>query len=264
MTLQMLLAYVLGAAACGATLLILIPVNVGQMRQGAQRKALAAATLVLPCLLLLLVAPAPAPAPDPDIVAAGVMPGATAPAVTADGMKQDADWGLISHMYLGGPPPGGGGQPANAGPAMERAQRSAAELSTITRREPGNVEAWLALAQAHRMAREYPAAISAYEAALKLDARNADAWADYADALASSSNRKLAGAPATAVARALKVDPNHPKGLWLQASLDLEQRRYGDALTHWQKLRSVLPAGSPDITVIDANIAEARQLAGGA
>ncbi|MEO6186510.1 MAG: tetratricopeptide repeat protein [Steroidobacteraceae bacterium] len=263
MKIQMLLAYGLGALAGGTALLILIPANFHQVRQGAMSKAFAALALVAPCLLLVFATGAP----RPDNIAASLATPDTAAAVVpvAGELKQDADWGLISHMYLGGPPPGGGAQPAaNGGPAMERAQRSAAELTSITRREPGNVEAWLALAQAHRIAREYPAAINAYEAALKLDPRNADAWADYADALASSSNRKLAGAPAAAVARALKADPDHPKGLWLQASLDLEQHRYGDALAHWQKLRSLLPAGSPDITVIDANIAEARQLAGGA
>jgi cytochrome c-type biogenesis protein CcmH len=123
------------------------------------------------------------------------------------------------------------------------------------------VQAWLAMAQAHRQAREYPAAIKAYETALKLDAGNADAWADYADALASANDRKLAGDPATAISRALKLDPNHAKGLWLQASLDLELRRYEAALAQWKKLRATLPAGSPDIAVIDANILEAQQLA---
>ena len=139
---------------------------------------------------------------------------------------------------------------------------SAAELQAVTRREPKNVEAWLALARAHRIAREFAPAATAYEAALKLDPRNADAWADYADALASANGRSLVGKPATAIDHALRLDPNHLKGLWLGASLDLEQHHYTEALARWQKLRSVLPEGSPDASIIDANIAEARQLAG--
>jgi cytochrome c-type biogenesis protein CcmH len=132
----------------------------------------------------------------------------------------------------------------------------------VTRREPKNVEAWLSLARAHRVAREFPEAATAYETALKLDPRNADAWADYADALASSNGRSLVGKPAVAIDHALRLDPNHTKGLWLGASLDLEQHHYAEALAHWQKLRSVLPQGSPDIPIIDANIAEAQQLSG--
>ncbi len=62
--------------------------------------------------------------------------------------------------------------------------------------------------------------------------------------------------------RALRLEPNHLKGLWLAASLDLEERRYTAALARWQQLRAALPAGSPDAAIIDANIDEARQLAG--
>jgi cytochrome c-type biogenesis protein CcmH len=72
------------------------------------------------------------------------------------------------------------------------------------------------------------------------------------------------GKPAEAIKRALALQPDHLKALWLAASLDLEQRRYGDALKSWQRLRAALPAGSPDAAVIDANIEEARQLASGA
>jgi cytochrome c-type biogenesis protein CcmH/NrfG len=258
MTIQLLLAYGLGAVAALAAVLILVSVKAVAFRRGAAGKALAAAALTLPSLLLLL----GRPAPDTGEVAALMAPPAAAEAaVDANGMKQDADWSLISHMYLGGPPPGSAATAAEPGAATARAQRSAAELAVVTKREPGNVEAWLAMAQAHRLAREYPPAIAAYEAALKLDARNADAWADYADALASASNRRLDGAPAVAIARALKLEPAHLKGLWLQASLDLERRHYQDALARWKKLRAALPPGSPDISVIDSNIAEAEQLA---
>jgi tetratricopeptide (TPR) repeat protein len=258
MTIPLLLAYALGAAAAMVALVILIPLQAGQLRPGGKVKAFAAVTLALPLVLLLIATPAS----DTTSASAEAWPvdESVGPASTSTA-KQDVDWSLMSHMYLGGPPPGTATAAGDTSVAAARAQRSAAELQDITRREPGNVQAWLAMAQAHRQAREYPAAIKAYETALKLDAGNADAWADYADALASANQRKLAGNPATAIARALKLDPNHAKGLWLQASLDLELHRYDAALAQWKKLRATLPAGSPDIAVIDANIVEAQQLA---
>jgi cytochrome c-type biogenesis protein CcmH len=85
-------------------------------------------------------------------------------------------------------------------------------------------------------------------------------WADYADALASAGDRSLEGRPAEAISRALQLDPQHPKALWLQASLDLQRRQYTQALKNWQLLRSALPPGSPDIAIVEANITEARQL----
>ncbi len=104
---------------------------------------------------------------------------------------------------------------------------------------------WLALAQSAAAGARLSAGRSAYDAALKLDDKNADAWADYADALASANNRRLAGEPAKAIARALELEPRHLKGLWLAASLDLELQNYSDALGRWQQLRACLPEARP-------------------
>ena len=151
---------------------------------------------------------------------------------------------------------------APAATAIGRAQQTAAQLDEAVRRNPKDAASWFGLAQAHRVAREFDRANEAYAKALALDPKNADAWADYADSLASAGGRSLAGKPAEAVARALAINPNHVKGLWLSASFALEQRRYKDALSQWQRLRAALPPGSPDIAIIDANLAEAQQLAG--
>ena len=51
------------------------------------------------------------------------------------------------------------------------------------------------------------------------------------------------------------------KALWLKASLAHEQHRYRDSLAVWKELRATLPANSPDVAIIEANIAEAAALA---
>jgi hypothetical protein len=251
--------YVLGAAMAVLATLIVLPVDRAHFRPGRGRRFGAVAIVLVPALIALFVAVNHAPQGVDEPLA---MPATAAASVGTGGMKEDADWAMITHAFMGGPPPGTATAAQASGNAMQRAQLSAAELEAVTRREPQNVEAWLALARAHRVAREFAPAATAYEAALKLDDRNADAWADYADALASANDRSLSGKPARAIDRALQLDPNHLKGLWLGASLDLEEHRYTAALARWQKLRSVLPEGSPDVAIIDANIAEARHLAG--
>ncbi len=251
--------YLLGAAAMLAATLLLVPFRVETVRRGGIWRGAAALLVALPAVIMLFASGDG----DGEAYDAGTASAvATLPPAIDGATKEDADWAMITHAFLGGPPPGSGAPQATPGGATQRAQLSAAELESMTRREPGNVEAWLALAQAHRVARDFPQAVAAYEAALKLDAKNADAWADYADALASASGRRLAGKPATAIEHALRLEPNHLKGLWLAASLDLEERRYTAALARWQQLRAALPAGSPDAAIIDANIEEARQLAG--
>ena len=263
MTITALTGFAVGAIAAGAAVLALVPVGYRNLRPGGRAKALAVGAFCLPLLGLIFFS------------GSGEWRSATEPPMPAAAMTNGADaahtgenWALINHMYLGGPPPGTNSE--NAAPATGTgtgtvgampAGHPVEALKTLTAREPGNAQAWLALANAQRQSREFASAVAAYEKALRIDGGNADAWADYADALASAGNRHLAGAPADAIAKALRIDAKHPKALWLQASLDLEQRRFADALKHWQALRAALPNGSPDIAIVEANIAEARQLA---
>jgi len=120
----------------------------------------------------------------------------------------------------------------------------------------------LARADDLRRQRKFKEATETYRLAVKAGAMNADAWADYADALASAGS-SLQGAPADALAKALALDPRHPKALWLKASLEHEEHRYRDAVATWRNLLAVVPANSSDARIIEANIAEAARLAAG-
>jgi cytochrome c-type biogenesis protein CcmH/NrfG len=146
---------------------------------------------------------------------------------------------------------------------------ASAMLLSVPRRSTGSAQAGpgaaatlLASAEDHRRKREFKEACVAYAEAARLGAMTADSWADYADAQASLAGR-LAGEPEKAVARALQLDPEHPKALWLKASLAHEQHRYKEALATWRQLLAVVPPGSSDARIVEANIAEASRLATG-
>jgi hypothetical protein len=250
--------YIFGIAAAVAAGLILVRRDALVLQPGRRKRIFAAVGLViLPVMMTILSAPhksAPNAAPFPAQGVAAIQPVAA----------ESSEWGFINRVFPPNHPPiGGADVGAGAGMASARAEASAAELADVVKREPGNSAAWFALGQARRVARDFSSAAQAYESGLKLDGKNADAWADYADALASANGRSLQGKPAEAIKRALVLEPKHLKGLWLAASLEIEQRHYAPALEVWQKLRAALPDGSPDIAVIDSNIAEARQLASG-
>jgi len=132
---------------------------------------------------------------------------------------------------------------------------SPAQLSATT-------EALLARAEEHRRQREFAEACAAFAELARQGAVTADTWADYADAQAAITGR-LAGDPSRAIESALALEPAHPKALWLRASLAHEQHRYADALADWRRLLAVVPQGSSDARVIEANIAEATRLAQG-
>ncbi|HZF16693.1 MAG TPA: hypothetical protein VE046_12180 [Steroidobacteraceae bacterium] len=185
-----------------------------------------------------------------------------------DGGSRD-DWMLLAQSYdfLGRSDEAARARERANGPQQAATPPAATkpnpqDLERRTAANPRDVDAWLGLADLKRQQRDYPAARNAYAKVIALHAMTADAWADYADVLGSMADGSLAGAPANAVDRALALEPRHPKALWLKASFAYEQRRYVDALKHWQALRAVMPADSPDLAVIDSNIAETAQLAG--
>jgi cytochrome c-type biogenesis protein CcmH len=121
----------------------------------------------------------------------------------------------------------------------------------------------VAEAGAARAKRDFAAARAAYAKLAKRNEMTADTWADYADTVASASGNSLAGPPATYIQNALRLDPRHPKALWLQASLQHETRQYAAAVQSWQALAAVLGPQSPDAKLIAGNLAEDQRLSGG-
>jgi cytochrome c-type biogenesis protein CcmH len=139
---------------------------------------------------------------------------------------------------------------------------SLAELEQRVKTNPRDVSGWLALADLHRAQHDNGAARDALAKVVALKGMTAQSWADYADVLASLAGGSLTGAAGSAIDSALALDAGNPKALWLKASQAHEQRHFADALTWWKRLRSALPAGSPDASIIDGNIAEDTSLAG--
>jgi cytochrome c-type biogenesis protein CcmH/NrfG len=159
--------------------------------------------------------------------------------------------------------------PANHPPAGDRdlgdAVRITAQLQARTAATSSgaatasDADTWLSKADALRRQRKHAAAVDLYRRAIAAGVMTADSWADFADALAAGSSG-LRGEPAEALARALELDPRHPKALWLQASLEHEQHEYARAVKTWQRLLALVPRDSSDATIIRANIAEATRL----
>lgn len=182
-------------------------------------------------------------------------------------LQRDADGTSSSAIAPSGPGwqhPTGSGDLASAVRVSARLLPRERSMVGATGDVPsvGDVEALLASAEQHRRARQFDRACAAYAAVVERGGMTADAWADYADSQASLAG-KLAGPPARAIEAALRLEPAHAKALWLKASLAHEEHRYGDALATWRRLLALVPAGSNDARIIEANIAEATRLAPG-
>jgi cytochrome c-type biogenesis protein CcmH len=194
----------------------------------------------------------------------------------AAGGGSDGDWELLAKSYdfLGRPdaaalarqkrlPPGAG----TAAPPGAAAATAVATAPAGAAPPPAPLSAEAArlvtAANAARNKRDFAAARDLYAKLAARNEMNADTWADYADVTASLNGRSLLGKPATYLANALRLDPQHPKALWLQASMEHEARQYQAAVGSWQRLAAALGPDSPDARVIAANLAEDQRLAGG-
>ena len=154
-------------------------------------------------------------------------------------------------------------QPTPTAPGAPEDTATRAQLERQLKLNPRDARAWLELAELHRRSHEADAARVAYEKVVGLRAMTAQSWADYADVLGTRAGGSLAGAAGRAIERSLALDPTNPKALWLDASRAFQEKRYNDALGIWKRLHGVLAPDSPDMPLVEANIAEALQLAQG-
>lgn len=183
----------------------------------------------------------------------------------------DADWQLLqqSYEFIGDTAGAALAQQHQLKPSATQTDAGtlpadSAALSSYRQRvaeDPQDATAWLAIAELQRTTRNFAEATAAFEQAIELNAMDAGAWADYADAAASVADSLANTRTRRAIDAALKLEPQHSKALWLKASLAYEERHYADALKLWRQLRAAIPDDSPDVSIIEANIQEAQLLA---
>ena len=132
--------------------------------------------------------------------------------------------------------------------------RLAAKLAT----DPKNGEGWAMLGRSYVILKRYGEAGFAFSKAVELLGNDPDVLADYAEALALANNDSMQGNPAELVARALKANPNHPKGLWLSGHVLLQQGRPAQAIEQWRRLVSLLPPGEEGRAAVEQLIAQVQ------
>jgi tetratricopeptide (TPR) repeat protein len=111
-----------------------------------------------------------------------------------------------------------------------------------------------------KVQRKFHEAELEFRKAVEADPGDADSWADLADCAAVAADHDLT-VGREAIDRALAINPNHRKALWLRASLELQEGRHAAAAATWRTLSGLVPVDSPDARVIAANIVEAEALA---
>jgi cytochrome c-type biogenesis protein CcmH len=153
---------------------------------------------------------------------------------------------------------------ASVGHAPTEAQITAMvdSLAQRLKEHPDDARGWVLLARSYQALERFAEAADAYSRAETLVPNEAGLLADHADALAMAQGRRLEGAPAALVQRALVVDPRNKKALALAATVALEARDPDASLGYWRRLAAELPAGSDEarqVADVIAEIEAARQ-----
>jgi cytochrome c-type biogenesis protein CcmH len=135
-------------------------------------------------------------------------------------------------------------------------------LAERMRAEPSDPQGWMLLGRAYSGLQRFEEARDAYREAMQRMPPDASLLADYADVLAMTQGRTLAGEPEKLVLQALALEPDHLKALALAGSAAFERGDPKQALEFWSRAKRVAPPDSPFATGLDPGIAEARAAAG--
>jgi cytochrome c-type biogenesis protein CcmH len=153
--------------------------------------------------------------------------------------------------------------PVNAQAEMPAAgdinpQAMVERLAKHLKQKPEDGAGWEMLGRSYRVLGRFNDASQAYANAVRLLDESSQLLADYAEVLAlSSTEQQLAGKPTELFVKALKLDPDNQKALWLAGMAAFQKEDFSTARTHWTRLTRSLPADSEDARIINENIAEA-------
>lgn len=147
---------------------------------------------------------------------------------------------------------------ASAQPGDHQIEEMVVLLEQKMKERPDDVQGWSLLARSYAATGKPAKALEAYAHLAKIAPQDASVLADYADALALSRGRNLAGEPTELVKRALAADPRHPKALALAGTATLNAGDFAASLGYWERLYAVVPPGSEDADQVGKIIEDVR------
>lgn len=139
-------------------------------------------------------------------------------------------------------------------PPMEQA---IAGLRERLERQPEDLEGWLLLGRAYKTLERFAESREAFARAMALAPDSAGTMVEYAEAQTlASPTRRFEGEPLTLLDRALALEPDNQRGLWLRGIAHYQAGERERATAVWEHLLSVLPEDNPTRETLRQRIAE--------
>jgi cytochrome c-type biogenesis protein CcmH len=126
--------------------------------------------------------------------------------------------------------------------AADSPQTMVAHLARRLEKEPRNLDGWLMLGRSYTVLEEYPLAVRAFQRADRLsDGKSAEALVGEAEALALTDESELDGRAGRLIERALALEPDSGKALFLGAAVAVRRGDLGLARARFAKLLAMNP-----------------------
>ena len=149
-------------------------------------------------------------------------------------------------------------QPGNIAQALD-------ELRAHLKQKPDDLAGWMLLGQTSAVMQNHAEARAAFDHALKLAPNNADAMVGWAEADSQlRADHLLQGRAVDLLRRAVQLQPDSQRGLWLLGISEFQHARYREAQATWQLLLPQLEPGSTVAKAVAEQIAVAGARAGDA
>lgn len=158
---------------------------------------------------------------------------------------------VISYFLLGSPehlrpgqPTAAAADPAPAGAQPHDPAAMVAALEEKLKQHPEDGQGWAMLGRSYVALGRNQEGARALGQAAQLVSGDARLLADYAEAVALTQGRNMAGIPSSLVERALAIDPKDQKALMLAGVAASQQRNFAQAADYWRRLLAVIPPDS--------------------
>ena len=149
-------------------------------------------------------------------------------------------------------------------PAIGEAQIEAmvGRLAERLKAKPDDAQGWAMLGRSNGVLGRHAEAAAAYRKVVELKPQEAQGFADLADALGTVDGRSLDGEPEQVIAKALALDPDNPKALFLAGTLAFNRGQHAGAARQWERSLRAIDPGSEMAAQLQGALDEARKRAG--
>ncbi len=146
---------------------------------------------------------------------------------------------------------------AGAGPAPP-VEAMVASLAAKLAGDPDDADGWLLLARSQVALERFDDALVGFERAHALLGDEPALLTDWAEAEAGSAGNRFPASVLDRLDRALELDPDHEKALWLGGFAAAQNGRTGTAVARWERLLAHQPPGSREESVVTELLARVR------